>query len=206
MHRSLRHARPLARRAAAAAAALLVLAACGATPSDGTRGPDAAQQRVAALRQAAALPPCPPGLGKGLPELTLPCLSGGADVPLASDGPGRPMLVNVWGTWCPPCVREVPLLVDAAKDGAGEIDVVGVLTQDTPVNGLEFARQFKMNYTSVLDDDGIVMRRFSPGPPVTLFVAPDGAVRHVKRGEFKDADELRQMLDEHLDVDLGARP
>ena len=116
------------------------------------------------------------------------------------------MLVNVWATWCPPCVREVPLLVDVARDGAGEIDVVGVLTQDTPANGLEFARQFKMNYTSVLDDDGVVMRRFSPGPPVTLFVAPDGAVRHIKRGEFKDAAELRQMLDEHLDVDLGAQP
>ena len=111
--------------------------------------------------------------------------------------------MNVWGTWCPPCVREVPLLVDLAERGAGQLDVVGVLTQDTPVNGLEFARQFAMNYTSLLDDDGQVMRRFSAGPPVTLFVSAQGRIRHVKRGEFTDADQLRQLVKTHLGVDVA---
>lgn len=193
------------RRAATALAAVVLSAACGTSPGGDTGSSDSTQKRIATLRQAAALPACPSGLGQALPELTLPCLSGGADVPVSAAGPGRPILVNVWATWCPPCVREVPLLVDVAKDGAGMLDVVGVLTQDTPVNGLEFARQFEMNYTSLLDDDGVVMRRFSPGPPVTLFVAPDGTVRHVKRGEFKDAAELRATLKEHLDVDLAAQ-
>lgn len=88
----------------------------------------------------------------------------------------------------------MPLLADLAEQGAGQLDVVGVLTQDTPINGLAFARHFKMNYTSVLDDDGGVMRRFSPGPPVTLFLSAQGELRHVTRGEFKDATELRQLV------------
>jgi cytochrome c biogenesis protein CcmG/thiol:disulfide interchange protein DsbE len=183
-------------------AAVVALSGCAAGPGSPDAAP-AGEQRVVDLRAAAALPPCPSGLGQALPDLTLPCLSGGPDVPLTAAGTGRPTLVNVWATWCAPCVREVPLLVEAAAQGTGKLDVVGVLTQDTPVNGLEFARQFEMSYTSVLDDDGAVMRRFSPGPPVTLFVSPAGEIEHVKRGEFKDADELRQLLVEHLDVELA---
>ena len=95
------------------------------------------------------------------------------------------------------------MLVELARQGTGKVGVVGVLTQDTPTNGLEFARQFGMNYTSVLDDDAVVMRRFSPGPPVTLFVSAEGEIRHVKRGEFKDGTQLRQLLREHLGVDLA---
>jgi thiol-disulfide isomerase/thioredoxin len=182
----------------------MLLAGCAASPSgapDSTAG--AAQQRLAALRVAAALPTCPSGLGPSLPDLTLPCLSGGPDVTLNRAGPGRPTLVNIWGTWCPPCVREVPLLVDLADQNAGELGVVGVLTQDTPVNGLEFARQFTMNYTSVLDDDGVVMRQFASGPPVTLFVSADGELRHVQRGEFADAAQLRQLVKGHLGIDVA---
>lgn len=206
-------ARPALRRQgvarhAAGAALVLLLAGCAGPQSDAPGAADSAAssttaQRLADLRAAAALPPCPTGLSSSLPDLTLPCLSGGADVALQQPGPGRPMLVNVWGTWCPPCVREVPLLVDLAEQAAGQLDVVGVLTQDTALNGLEFARQFKMNYTSVLDDDGAVMRRFSPGPPVTLFLSAQGEVRYVKRGAFTDATQLRQLAREHLGLTLA---
>jgi thiol-disulfide isomerase/thioredoxin len=182
-----------------------VLTACGGS-SSATQAPRADDERLTTLRAAVTLPDCPSGLGQGLPDLTLPCLTDGADVRIDRPGPGTPMLVNVWGTWCPPCVREVPLLVDLVEQAQGAVTVVGVLTQDTPTNGLEFARQFGVNYTSLLDDDGAVMRTYSSGPPVTLFLSADGAVQHVKRGEFKDAAELRTLLQQHLDVALPVPP
>ena len=194
------------RRTAVVLAFVLFLAGCAASPPGPPDGAaNAPPQRGAALRAAAELPLCPSGFGRSLPALTLPCLSGGADVTLNAAGPGRPLLVNVWGTWCPPCVREVPLLVDLAEQAAGDLVVVGALTQDTPVNGLEFARQFTMNYTSVLDGDGVVMRRFAAGPPVTLFVSAEGEIRHVKRGEFADETQLRQLVREHLGIDVAAQ-
>ena len=188
-----------------AVALAAVLAACGGS-SSATQAPPADVERVTALRAAVSLPDCPSGLGQSLPDLTLPCLTDGSDVRIDRPGPGTPMLVNVWGTWCPPCVREVPLLVDLVDQARGAVTVVGVLTQDTATNGLEFARQFGVNYTSVLDDDGVVMRTYSSGPPVTLFLSADGAVRHVKRGEFTDAAELRTLLQQHLDVALPVPP
>lgn len=113
------------------------------------------------------------------------------------------MLVNVWATWCAPCVREVPELVRFADSARDRVDVVGVLTEDEPSLGLEFARQFNMNYTSVVDRDGAVLRAFSPGPPTTLFLAPDGTLEYVKRGQVTDAATLRALVREHLGVDVA---
>ncbi len=191
----------LARRSRLALVASVVLlsAGCG-------RGADqpsaAADPALASLGAAAALQPCPSGAGSGLPAVTLPCLGGGPAVPLAAAGTGRPMVVNVWATWCSPCVREVPEFVDLARDSAGRLDVLGVLTEDDARNGLEFAGQFGMHYPSVLDDDATVLRRVSPGPPVTLFLDAQGQVRHVQRGQIKDAQTLRALVRDHLGVQV----
>jgi thiol-disulfide isomerase/thioredoxin len=191
------------RRAAALAGLLLAASACStAAPSVGA--PDGA--KLAPLRAAAGLPACPSGVSRALPDLTLPCLSGGPAVPLTQAGTGRPMLVNVWATWCSPCVREVPELIALARAGTGQLDVLGVLTQDEETNGLEFARQFTMNYTSVVDDDGTVMRKFSPGPPVTLFLDAGGTLRHIQRGEIKDSATLRALVRKHLGLAVPPDP
>ncbi len=185
--------------------AVLLLAAATACTPDGPTAPTSPGVDLEQLRRRAALPACPSGLSPELPSLTLPCLSGGQAVDISAQVPARPVLVNVWATWCAPCVREFPHLVDAAQRSGGSFDVVGVLTQDTASNGLEFARQFEMNYTSVIDDNGVVMRRFSPGPPVTLFVSADGTIKHVQRGELRSRAQLDQLLRQHLDVQLRER-
>ena len=187
-------------RLTSALAGLAVLTAACAGGSAGRESPDA---KLVALRAAAALPPCPDGVGNGLPALTLECLSGGADVRLRATSSGRPTLVNIWATWCRPCVAEVPLLVATARSAQGKVDVLGVLTEDEPANGLKFARQFHMPYTSVLDPDGKVLRAFSPGPPATLFVDARGRVAFVKRGEIRSAAELRGLVRTHLGVQLS---
>lgn len=147
----------------------------------------------------------PPGISPELPAKTLPCLGEPGSIPLRNPGNGRPALVNVWATWCRPCVTEVPTLVRLARDASGRLDLIGILTQDTPRNGLEFARQTSMRYPSLIDDDGVVMRRFSPGPPVTLFLDSQGRIRHVQRGVIKDDRTLRQLVREHLGLDIPAR-
>ena len=154
------------------------------------------------LRAAADLQPCPPGLGPELPDLVLPCLGGGPDVDLRATAPGRPTLVNVWATWCPPCVEEVPDLVAFADKADGRVGLVGVLTQDPASNGLEFARQFGVRYPSVVDEQGEVFRAFRPGPPVTLFLDAQGRVVHKRSGKFDDLQEIEALVSEHLGVDV----
>ncbi|MCW2607069.1 MAG: Redoxin domain protein [Frankiales bacterium] len=174
----------------------------------GSRGsgsaPDRADGELTSLRTAAALAPCPAGLAAALPALTLPCV--GADGEVTSrTAPGRPTVVNVWATWCGPCVREVPLL-QSLHERTDAVDVVGVLTQDTVENGLRFASDptpgFGMDYASVLDANGVVMREFGPGPPITLFVTADGRIAHTEVGEMTSQAEVDGLVRRHLGVTL----
>lgn len=184
---------------------LLVLALVGGGLLLRQSGGSAAEKtdvRLAALQQAAALQPCPRGLGPELPSATLPCLGGGAPVPLGSLAAGTPMLVNIWATWCGPCVREVPLLADFSRRATGRVDVVGVLHQDLASNALEFARQSGMTYPSVVDEEGNVLRAFGSGPPITVLLDATGQVKHVKRGEFDDVAQIEALVEQTLGIRL----
>jgi len=154
------------------------------------------------LRRAVVLDSCPKALGADLPRITLPCLSGGPDVALASAAPGKPTLVNIWATWCGPCVREVPLLLKFRAAAGDRIGIVGVLHEDEQGQALEFARQYGMHYPSVVDDDGKVLRAFGSGPPITLLVDAGGHVRQVKRGEWHSLAELRAAVKSSLGLSL----
>lgn len=167
----------------------------------GTRGggPAGSDPALVALQDKAALGPCPAGLGPGLPAATLGCLGGGPAVPLRSPS-GRPTVVNVWATWCPPCVQEVPAFVDLAARSKGRLDVVGVLTVDTADSALTFAQQFGMHYPSLLDPDGVVRAQYGGGTPITLLLDATGKVVYTQVGAVRSAQALRDLVDQHLAI------
>ena len=171
-------------------------------PEPTTGSSEMGADRLADLRAAAALAPCPAGLGSAFPDLVLPCLGGGPSVALQAAPPGRPTLVNVWGSWCGPCAEEMPDLVAFAERAGDRVGLVGVLTTDTQERGLAFSRDFGVRWPSVVDDDGAVLRAFLPGPPVTLFVDADGVVVHRKSGKFSNLAELEALVAVHLGVAL----
>lgn len=160
-------------------------------------GPD-----LTALQRAAALEPCPVGLGDALPDLVLPCLGGGPEVDLTSEAPGRPMLVNVWATWCAPCQDEVPDLVAFHEKAGDRVGLVGVLHQDTAARGLAFSRDFAIRYPSLVDPDGDVFRAYGAGLPTTLFLDAQGELVHIESGEIADLAELEGLVAQHLGIAL----
>jgi thiol-disulfide isomerase/thioredoxin len=154
------------------------------------------------LRKAANLAPCPAGLGATLPDLTLPCLGGGKHVALRGAAPGVPTLVNIWATWCGPCVREVSTLVAFTQKAAGKVGVVGIDTEDDPADALTFASHYGLHDPSVVDGEGTVLRAYGSGPPITLFVDANGRVAHVQQGELHSVDEVEKLVATHLGVTL----
>lgn len=119
--------------------------------------------------------------GERLADLSLPCLTGGPAVNL-SQLAGRPVLVNLWATWCGPCREEMPILEDAYKQYAGEVSFVGVDTQDNPEAAAAFLREVGVTYPQLVDKDGQLLDHLGiPGLPVTVVLDDRGrvATRHV---------------------------
>jgi thiol-disulfide isomerase/thioredoxin len=158
--------------------------------------------QLAELRRAAALQPCPAGLGSELPAVTLPCLDGGPHVTLRSAAPARPTLVNIWGSWCGPCTAEVPFLVAFAGKASGRVDVVGIDTEDDPKQALTFAKQHGMRYPNLRDDNKVILLAYGGGPPVTLLLDAQGKVRARHRGQLHSLADVEKLVADGLGVKL----
>ncbi len=84
------------------------------------------------------------------PAFDLPPLPG-SDQGLKSDElKGQVYLVNFWGSWCPTCVYEHPVLMQIAKDG--EVPLYGIDWRDTPEKGLAFLSQRGNPFTRIGQD------------------------------------------------------
>jgi cytochrome c biogenesis protein CcmG/thiol:disulfide interchange protein DsbE len=141
-----------------------------------------------------------PLLGKPLPALTGTTLDG---TPWSSATlAGKPALINVWASWCRPCVAEHPLLLDAARQHAGELQVVGVLYQDTADGAAAFLAHYGDGGWPDVDDASgrIAVSLGVTGPPETFFVDPKGVVRYRHVGPLSP-----EVLSEQLAA-LGLQP
>jgi cytochrome c biogenesis protein CcmG/thiol:disulfide interchange protein DsbE len=134
-----------------------------------------------------------PLVGRPLPAFSAPTLEGGSFT--TDDLAGRPALINVWASWCAPCVEEHPLLLRAAADHAGALQLVGIVYQDSTDTALAFlARYGDGGWPDVLDGEGrIAVELGVTGPPETFFVDASGIIRYRHVGPL-----TTEVLDEQL--------
>jgi cytochrome c biogenesis protein CcmG, thiol:disulfide interchange protein DsbE len=171
---------------------------------------------LAPLVIAAGLQPCPDTVadtpviepvgrvGGGLPDLTFACLGEGPDVTL-SGLRGTPVLLNVWASWCPPCIAEMPMLAAAARDYEDELIVLGIDMQDQPGAALDLAAVLDIGFASVVDQPGQVRGPLAiPGPPVTFFIDEFGVIQGRKDGAFPTEADLADALFQYLDIGSGS--
>ncbi len=103
-----------------------------------------------------------------------------------SDLRGKPVLINFWATWCPPCRAEMPEFVKTAADE----DIIVLAVNDGEDRSLveDFASAFGMTMPVVLDRDGMLGERYLvQGLPTTYFVDREGKVSSMVVGQITPA-------------------
>ena len=138
--------------------------------------------------------------GSEIPEVTLVDPEG-AELALAEVG--EPVLLNLWATWCAPCVVEMPLLDGLAADYEGRLQVI---TVNEDGRGAEivtrfFAEHDLPNLPQWIDPDFAVSEAFGGGPglPITVFYNADGVELWRVIGDYDWAgEEARARIDEAL--------
>lgn len=124
-------------------------------------------------------------LGQTPPDFTL-LLPDGRHASL-SDFEGRPVLINFWATWCPPCRAEMPELLQAARDYP-DLVLLAVNVNESADVVSQFAEQFRMDVPVVIDPQGAISNRYNVnGLPTSVFVHPDGTIVDVRPGAINRA-------------------
>lgn len=142
------------------------------------------EPRFAAVERPAAVPARP---GDPMPAITLPDVDG-APVDFARFH-GRPLLINVWASWCGPCIEEMPMLAAfAAAQGTDGVQVVG-LAIDTPDGVRDYLQQVPVSYPIVVEqpapDDASVRLGNAQGLlPYSVLVDAEGRIVKQKLGPF----------------------
>src|SRR5690606_18787376 len=142
----------------AAAAGLLGLLASLMTTGPGPFLRTEPGQRLAQQVLQANAPPVPEGVevakrGGAVPRFAVERLEGGQWT-LPDDFAGQPLLVNIWASWCPPCVEEMPELDRFARSqGADGVQVLGIALDD-PGAVRDFLQRVPVDYPQGIDNPG----------------------------------------------------
>ena len=131
----------------------------------------------------------------GMPDVPLSCLGSGP-ARAVDAGDGRPTVVNLWASWCAPCVREMPLLQRASERAGEGVRFVGIDIQDQPASAASLLEATGVRYDQYDDPDGEVRSAVrAVGLPVTLVFDARGREVARKFGEIKGTwldDALRK--------------
>ena len=180
----------------------LAAGALGVVASLATSGPgpllrsELGQRLLGSLLSAAAAEP-PPGVavaarGKPIPVINVRDLAGNS-IEFPTRYAGRPMLVNVWASWCAPCLKEMPELQRfAIQHAANGVQVVGIALDDADAVDA-FLRRVPVSYPILLDtpgpaDAGVRLGNPKGVLPYSVLVSADGRLLKQRIGPFDEGE------------------
>lgn len=117
-----------------------------------------------------------PDADEAAPTFALPTLDGDVFDLAAHVADGdKPVVLNLWASWCPPCRAEMPA-INTASQRHPDVEFVGVAVNDDPDKAAEFANEIDVSYIIAIDDGTVEEAYPVLGLPGTFFINPDGTI------------------------------
>ncbi|MCF6095169.1 TlpA family protein disulfide reductase [Microaerobacter geothermalis] len=114
---------------------------------------------------------------------------------------GKPVVLNFWASWCPPCREETPTFVKLYEKYKEDVIFLGVNltnTEQSVENVRKFIKDFSVSYQILLDEQGEVAKTYQiTGIPETFFINRDGMVIYKYSGAIGQ-EELEILIKKML--------
>jgi cytochrome c biogenesis protein CcmG, thiol:disulfide interchange protein DsbE len=134
-------------------------------------------------------------IGQPLPEFVLdPAFAGLPGAAKADFVGGKPRLLNIWASWCLPCIAEAPQL-DALKSQG--VEIIGIAIRDRPEDVANFLSRYGNPYNGIGSDriSEVQLAIGSSGVPETFVIDAAGVIRYQHIGDIR-ADDVPVLLTE----------
>lgn len=133
-------------------------------------------------------------IGQPLPEFGLQPAFDGLPGAAKADFTGKPKLLNIWASWCPPCIAEAPHLETLQKQG---VEIIGIAIRDKPADVAGFLGKYGNPYTRIGSDkiSEVQLALGSSGVPETFVIDAKGVIRYQHLGDV-GADDVPTLLAE----------
>ena len=118
-----------------------------------------------------------PEQGKPAPDFSLPNLDG--DTVRLSDYSGRVIMLNIWATWCPSCVEEMPSMEKLHQELSPEgLEIIAVSIDASGMDVVKpFMEEHKLTFTALMDPDGEIRRLYKiTGIPESYIIDKQGVI------------------------------
>lgn len=127
-------------------------------------------------------------IGSMAPEFSLATLD--KQVHQLSDFEGKSLVINFWGTFCPPCVNEMPALqkqYDQWKED--NVVVLGINLSESTITVKNFINQHNITFPIVIDNNDQIRKKYNVQYyPTTFFIDSSGVIQDKFIGEMKEQD------------------
>lgn len=131
--------------------------------------------------------------GRPAPDFTVRLIGGGSfDLSEHLRDDGRPLVLNLWASWCLPCREEIPE-IDAFATSHPEVQVLGVSVEDTEAGSVAFAEDLSPGYPLALGSPDFEAAYPHIGLPATYVIASDGVVTAIYNG-IVDQERLESLV------------
>jgi len=111
---------------------------------------------------------------------------------------GKPVLINFWATWCPPCRSEMPYIQEIYEEWSDKgLVVLAINIGESSSTVEDFMQSQNLSFTVLLDTKQDVAQSYNiTGIPATFFIDKDGIIKDKVIGAFQNKAQIENRLSE----------